>query len=166
MDKKFSADFFSQFLEADPTCPSGLRWLTQSPIKSNSNPGKPAGCANSNGYYRVEIYGRYYPCHRIVLLLNGILPPHGCLEVDHIDRDQSNNKLSNLRWVNRSQNNKNKKVLGVVPYRYVQKRQSRYVARYRNPVTRDSVHVGTFDDPYRAHLAAVAHRLENHWIKP
>ena len=165
MNEDSSAAFFRQFLTLDPSCPSGLRWLVQSPARSNSNPGKPAGCINSNGYWRIELLGRHYPCHRIVLLLNGMEPPLGCPEVDHIDRNPSNNSITNLRWVSKSQNNKNKRVLGAIPYRYVHKKRKRYVARYRHPATRASIQVGTFDNPGEAYIAALAHRLENHWIR-
>lgn len=45
---------------------------------------------------------RYY-IHRLVaetLVEN----PNNCLEIDHIDRDRTNNDASNLRWVSRKEN--------------------------------------------------------------
>jgi hypothetical protein len=159
-----SADFLKQYIEFDPGSPSGIRWLAQSINKSNSNPGKAAGCKNKQGYFRLELLGKSYPCHRLVLIMNGVLPQPGCAEVDHIDRDPSNNSLSNLRWVSRSLNNKNKIVCGAVPFVYVHKRRQRFVARYKHPTTLASVQVGSYGDPYEAHCAALAHRLQNHWI--
>ena len=159
-----SAEFFRQFLELDPSPPSGLRWRLDAPGK-NSNRGKPAGCKdNSSGYYRVEILGTIYRCHRLILIMNGIYPPKGCNEVDHIDRNRSNNALSNLRWCSRSANCKNQRVLGCVSYRYVYRRGQKYAATYRHPNTRKRIHVGVFSDPREAYLATLAHRLENHWI--
>lgn len=159
-----SAEFFRQFLELDPSSPSGLRWRLDAPGK-NSNRGKPAGCKdNSSGYYRVEILGTIYRCHRLILIMNGIYPPKGCNEVDHIDRNRSNNALSNLRWCSRSANCKNQRVLGCVSYRYVYRRGQKYAATYRHPNTRKRIHVGVFSDPREAYLATLAHRLENHWI--
>lgn len=37
-------------------------------------------------------------------------------------------------------------------------------AQYVHPVTRQKIHVGTYDNAYQAHCQALAHRLENHWI--
>lgn len=159
-----SVDFLRQYIELDPSSPSGIRWLAKSINKSNSNPGKPAGCKNKQGYFRLELLGKNYPCHRLVLIMNGILPQFGCTEVDHIDRNPSNNSLSNLRWVSRSLNNKNKLARGVVPYAYVHKCRQRFIARYRHPTTLITVQVGSYGDPYEAHCAALIHRLENHWI--
>lgn len=165
MNEADSAKFFKQFLELDPGSPSGLRWLANAPGK-NSNRGKPAGCRDGQtGYYRVEILGTIYRCHRLVLILNGIYPPKGCNEVDHIDRDPSNNALSNLRWSSRSLNCKNKRVLGSVQYRYVYRKGQKYAATYRNPNTNKKVYVGVFSDPLEAYLTTLAHRLENHWIQ-
>jgi hypothetical protein len=47
----------------------------------------------------------------------GERPPN--LQTDHIDRDKSNNNLSNLRYISRSDNQKNKYVTGKVPYRHI-----------------------------------------------
>lgn len=164
MSEIYSAEFFEQFLELDSSSPSGLRWRVDSPGK-NSNRGKPAGCMDgSKGYYRVEILGKIHRCHRLVLIMNGVYPQQESDEVDHIDRDRSNNALNNLRWCSRSQNGKNKRVLGRVTYRYVYRRGEKYAAVYKYPNTRKSIHVGVFKSPREAHLAALAHRLENHWI--
>lgn len=67
---------------------------------------------NKTGYYRITLYGdnnkattRYV--HRLVaeaFCYRG----DGCDCVDHIDTDKKNNIATNLRWVNRSENNLNK----------------------------------------------------------
>jgi hypothetical protein len=101
----------------------------------------------------------------VILLLNGIEPPTGRIEVDHIDRNPANNLLSNLWWVSRRQNVVNCGVKGKYPWRYVGMAYGgRIKSQYTHPVTKKKIHVGTFDDAYEAHLAALAHRLENHWI--
>lgn len=151
-----------EHLELDSSIPSGLRWIksTNGRIKS----GQPVGSRNSDGYYQFRLHRKHYKCHRVVLLLNGVLPSKGCNEVDHIDRNPANNLLSNLRWVNRSANVSNCRVKGQIPWRYVSPAFGRLKAQYVHPVTKKKIHVGTYDDPHEAHCQTLAHRLENHWI--
>lgn len=154
---------FEEHLELDPLVPSGLRWVK--PASRSVATGQPAGSRDPRGYYKVQLKGREHKCHRIVLLLNGILPPAGCTHVDHIDRNRSNNLVSNLRWATPSLNTRNCSVTGRVPYRYVRRRRSgRYEAQYKHPATKQKVYVGVYDKPTTAHIQALAHRLEHHWI--
>lgn len=65
---------------------------------------------NGNGYLKVTLmhegkrYQRYV--HRLVAF-HFIASDVDCPEVDHIDGDKTNNHVSNLRWVSRSENSKN-----------------------------------------------------------
>ena len=59
------------------------------------------------GYYQVCLNKRTYPYHRI-LAKHFIPNPNGLPEVDHKNRDKTNNSLDNLRWVNRRKNLKNR----------------------------------------------------------
>ena len=156
-------ELLGDYLERDPTLPSGLRWI-KSPGRSVAA-GQPAGSRDPRGYYSLQFRGRYYKCHRLVLLLNGIFPPEGCTQVDHIDRDRTNNLLSNLRWATPSVNAQNCRVMGKIPYRYVrQKNSGRFEAQYKHPLTKKKVYVGVYDQACLAHQQALAHRLEHHWI--
>jgi hypothetical protein len=156
-------ELLHQYLELDPAVPSGLRWK-----KAASNSvaiGQEAGSRDPRGYYRLQLRGRSYKCHRLVLLLNGVFPLAGHTQVDHIDRNRSNNLLSNLRWATPSLNVRNCEVTGQVPYRYVRRRKSgRFEAQYMHPSTRQKTYVGVYDDAATAHKAALVHRLEHHWI--
>ncbi len=68
--------------------------------------GKTAGSLNSLGYIKISINNKSYAAHRLALLYEfGELPTN---EVDHIDHNRSNNKITNLRIVSRTINNRNK----------------------------------------------------------
>jgi hypothetical protein len=68
---------------------------------------------NSTGYYMINLYKdgkkKYCKIHRLVA--SHYIPlVDGKNMVDHIDRNKTNNDISNLRWVNNSENNLNKGV--------------------------------------------------------
>ena len=59
------------------------------------------------GYMRVRLNDRIYRLHRI-LARHFIPNPDDLPEVDHIDRDKTNNSIENLRWTSRSENSRNR----------------------------------------------------------
>ena len=65
---------------------------------------------NSNGYMTVRLTskgkGKNEYLHRIVALTFIGPPPSAKHEVDHIDGNKANNRVSNLRWVTREENMK------------------------------------------------------------
>lgn len=66
-----------------------------------------AGCLNTIGYRVVRIRYKLYLVHRLVA--ETFIPnPENKPEVDHIDRNRSNNSLKNLRWVFRIVNQRNR----------------------------------------------------------
>ena len=66
--------------------------------------GAPAG-AISHGYIRIGIDGARYMAHRLAwLYVHGEFPPN---QIDHINGDRSDNRISNLRSVVRNENSKN-----------------------------------------------------------
>lgn len=155
-------EMLCEYFRLDPTIPSGLRWIKST--NGRIKPGQPAGSPNSDGYYQFRLHRKHYKCHRVILLLNGVHPAKGCGEVDHIDRNPANNLISNLRWVDRAANNRNRKTEGQIPWRYVSPAFGRLKSQYVHPATKKKTHVGTYDDAYEAHCQALVHRLENHWI--
>jgi hypothetical protein len=68
--------------------------------------GRPAGWLEPDGYRRLEFQGATYRAHRVAwCLLHGADP--GPLLVDHLNRNRSDNRASNLRLVDARGNRAN-----------------------------------------------------------
>ena len=75
--------------------------------RGRSAAGALAGTNHGDGYKTVRIDGKAYYAHRIVKEMTTGKKITG--DLDHKDRNRSNNKPSNLKKVTRSENNKNRK---------------------------------------------------------
>ena len=90
-----------QILKYDPKTGEFIWKVNRS---SNARAGSVAGTLN-NGYIQIMISGKIYYAHHLVwLYVYGYLPEH---EIDHIDRNKSNNKINNLRHATRQCNARN-----------------------------------------------------------
>lgn len=64
--------------------------------------------SNNNGYIRIFLSGRYFPAHRLAWIIHYGAEPNGL--IDHINGVKNDNRISNLREVDVSQNAINSKI--------------------------------------------------------
>lgn len=140
-----------------PWLPNGIAWAINAGPRAKRL--SPAGTKSSiDGRYRVKIGDRFFLNHRIVYFLETGRDPFPYL-VDHIDRDPSNNKISNLRIVTHRGNMSNRgRRDGWLPVG-VSRQGNRFIARIC--VDGHQRYLGTYDsapeaaDAYQRSLAAI-----------
>ena len=138
--------------------------------RGSETPDRRVGCVYaSSGYRYITIFSIRYREHRLAWFYHYGEWPAG--ELDHINRDRSDNRIANLRIVSRSENLSNRKkqrqdfwvrlaekspVASASGYRGVQfcKKSGRWRADMKH--RGKSVHLGRFPDPKSAHQAYVA----------
>lgn len=82
-----------------------FRWI----IRNGRNCGKDrAGGLNGYGYIKIGIDGTQYSAHHLAWYLHHGEWPQG--EIDHINGDRADNRISNLRVVSHRQNQRNRGV--------------------------------------------------------
>lgn len=74
--------------------------------RGTANAGQVAGYVKADKYRYIRLFSKDYGAHRLIWLYIYGHVPH---EIDHKDRDKTNNRLSNLRPVSRKQNMRNTK---------------------------------------------------------
>jgi hypothetical protein len=118
-----------------------LRYATD---RGGMKTGDPAGYTDAYGYRRVYISGKNYAEHRLIWEFVYGLPP--TKQLDHIDGDKQNNRISNLREVTPTENSQNRRqaridstsgVIGVGLH------QGKWRARIR--VDKKRIELGSFD---------------------
>ena len=85
-------------------------WIWKITRNNRAIAGRVAGCVDkSHGYKEVRINRRRYYVHRLVwVYFNGDIP--GCMSVDHINHQPSDNRIENLRAVSHATNHKNQRM--------------------------------------------------------
>jgi hypothetical protein len=91
-----------EVLAYDPDT-GALTWLVG---RGKVRAGAPAGCPKGNGYTQVHLGQRRLLAHRLAWYLHHGTDP-GQAQVDHINRDRSDNRASNLRLVDAQGNRAN-----------------------------------------------------------
>lgn len=81
-----------------------LVWVNP-PKHQGNKKGKEAGSINAFGYRKVSIGGQLYAAHRLIWKMYYRTEPPPV--IDHIDRDKTNNAISNLRECSESENKQN-----------------------------------------------------------
>lgn len=115
--------------------------------------GKTAGNI-MRGYVQIGLLGRRYLAHRVAwLYATGSWPLH---EIDHIDRNKSNNAILNLREATRTQNNRNKIGRGY----WLEKKNGTYRAQIT--IDNKNICLGTFPDEESARAAHVAANIRHY----
>lgn len=120
-----------------------------------------AGSMHPSGYKYTGIYGKRYKNHRIIFMMHhGYLPK----EIDHIDRNPSNNRIENLRESNRVLNMQNtgtrKNNKSGIPNVCWHKANGKWSVKMN--VNKQSKHFGYFDDLELAELVAIEAKNKFH----
>ena len=111
---------------------------------SNAKKGARAGCVySSEGYRRVKINGKSYLEHHVVWCFFEGQWPQENTEIDHINRNREDNRIENLRLVDRSINSKNRRGKG-----YSKTKSGTYQARI--VVNKRFVNLGIYKTPEEA----------------
>jgi hypothetical protein len=97
-----SLETLREVLAYDPDT-GALTWLVS---HRRVRMGSPAGCLSEKGYVRVVLGSRSLRAHRIAWMLHYGEDP-GELLIDHINRNRSDNRISNLRLVDAKGNQAN-----------------------------------------------------------
>jgi hypothetical protein len=109
---------------------------------------KPAGTTGNTGYMKVQINKIVYSTHRLVwVLFNKEIPVNK--QIDHINRNRSDNRIENLRLATPSSNALNKPCkISNTGIRGVSKDRDYYKVSFT--VNGKSIHVGNFKDLNKA----------------
>ena len=117
---------------------------------------------DSNGYLHVRLYkdgkSKTMTIHR--LIGNAYIPnPENKPEIDHIDNIRQNNDISNLRWVTKSENKRNRAGWGDIPFRGVCKDRNRFKTQIR--IDGKLKHIGIYGTPEEAGEAYIQYCTDN-----
>lgn len=103
--KKLTQKELKRLLHYDPETGIFVRLIATT---NNIKIGDVPGYINKSGYRLIRINGKRYFASRLAhLYMEGYFPEH---EIDHRDRDRSNDAWENLRHVNRVCNMRNQKI--------------------------------------------------------
>jgi hypothetical protein len=152
-EKNLTQKRLKEVLQYDPD--TGV-FLWKKQINPRGKVGQVAGCVRSRGYRTIGIDGnRYYSGRLAWYYMTGSWPPH---QIDHKDRDKSNDLWENLRLATESQNKmnqRNKPRRDKLP-RGVHKYGERYKAVFREKI------LGYFSTAQEAYSVYLAEAIKTH----
>lgn len=100
-DTDLTSDYLHKLLEYRE---GKLFWKVQ---RGKARAGQEAGFVGNRGYLLIVVNRKQRMAHRLIWLMHGKELPE---MIDHIDGDQLNNRIENLRAVTNSQNQRNQKL--------------------------------------------------------
>ena len=116
-------------------------------VNSRAKVGSEAGTKLDTGYRQIRYQGKTWKSHVLGWYLHHRVWPS---ELDHINHVRDDNRLTNLREVNRSQNNHNCTKPNATGFKGVQRtKYGRFQAMIR--INGEKVYLGTFNSPEQAH---------------
>ena len=143
-------EYFTEYLKYNPDTGEFI-WI-KSPSR-NIKPGSIAG-SNVDGYRQIRLKRKSYSAHRLAWYFYYGTDP-GEDHVDHENRDPQDNRISNLRLADDSQNchntRPNSKGIRKLP-------SGNWQAKIKHK--QKTLHIGTFECPLLAHLAYVNKKRE------
>lgn len=138
-------------------------WLVDRTTQTRA--GDVAGSVKHDGYIAIGLHRKHYKAHRLAWLFTyGVWPTH---QIDHINGNKSDNRITNLREATAAENHQNRKkprtntsgYIGV--YKDV---SGKWAARIRiNP---NRIFLGLFDTPEKAAEAYKNAKANLHTYNP
>jgi hypothetical protein len=119
--------------------------------------GDRVGSLRGDGYWKLGVMRKEYRVHRVIYEMHHGPIPEG-MDIDHIDRNRSNNRIENLRVVTRSQNIENKNTRGC----YYQKERNKWSASIK--VNGKRKFLGRYDTEQEAHQVYVEAKEKYHGV--
>jgi hypothetical protein len=98
-----SVDELRKHLSYNPE--TGVITRIRKPRNTRWKAGETTGSPNNHGYIKVGVLRHKFTAHRLAFALHYGRWPNG--QIDHIDHDRANNKITNLREVTEMQNHQN-----------------------------------------------------------
>jgi len=139
-----------------------LTWKNHPDIKTGRRNwliGRPVGCKSTGRWNGLQtiLNNTHYLVHRIIWKwMTGAEPP----EIDHIDRDPTNNRWDNLRAATRKTNANNRMGHGVHPSSI----KGKPAYRARIAIAGKNVHLGTFPTIKQARAAYISAKKTLHGV--
>jgi len=130
--------------------------------------GQQAGSRHHKGYIYLEIDGKHCSAHRLAwFYVTGKKPVK---QIDHINRDKSDNRFSNLREADHGQNRANSKHNNKNGFKGVTHHKWLKTKPYQAQITHNKkvIYLGCYATPEEAHNAykEAAERLHGEFARP